>query len=178
MAEQRTLARPYAKAAFEYARDHGQLDAWQRQLGLAAAVAATAAVDRVLGNPSLTAGQQAAAIVDVCGDELSPPLHNFLHILAENRRLRLVPEIAELFAQLKAAAERSVDVDIASAFEIPDHVRERLAGALRQRLDRDVKVRSAVDPSLLGGIVIRAGDTVIDGSVRGRLAKLAEAMNS
>ena len=178
MAELSTLARPYAKAAFEYALDKNGLDQWSSQLATAAAVAADEGMNVVLSNPSLTAAQQAQTLSDVCGDAVSAEVRNFIGILASNKRLALLPEISALFAQYKANQEKTVDVEVVSAFDLADSARDRLAEVLGRKLERQVNVRTSTDSNLLGGVLIRAGDLVIDGSVRGKLDKLAEAMNS
>ena len=178
MAELSTLARPYAKAAFEYAREHGALPQWSEQLATAAAVVTDSDMAALLGKPSLTAAEQAGAIGDVCGEALSAEMGNFLSILAANKRLSLVPEISVLFEQYKANLEKTVDVEVVSAFDLADQTRDKLALVLGKKLERQVNVRTSTDSSLLGGVLIRAGDLVIDGSVRGKLNKLAEAMNS
>ena len=178
MAELSTLARPYARAAFEYARDNSALDAWQEQLGTAAAVTMDPAMQAVLNNPALTAEQQAAQLSDVCGDSLGAEARNYIAILASNKRLPLLPEIYDMFAQFKANQEKSVDVEVISAFDLEQSIQDKLAAVLGKKLEREVKVTSETDADLLGGVLIRAGDLVIDGSVRGRLNKLAEAMNS
>lgn len=178
MAELSTLARPYAKAAFEYALAGANLAGWSKQLGLAAAVAQTEKMVKVLGSPSLTAEQRAKALLDVCGDAFDAKGRNFIEVLAENKRLTLLPEIAVLFEQFKANHEKSVDVDVVSAFPLEPALAERLAQALRTKLQREVTINTSVDESLLGGVLVRAGDVVIDGSVRGRLAKLALAMGA
>lgn len=178
MAEWITLARPYANAAFAYADERNALGDWLRQLQLAAGVAGTDKIKQVIASPSLTSEQLADTLIALCGDELSPPVRNFIRALAANKRLPLLPEIADLFAQLKAQRENSVDVEIASAFPLDSALSERLAQALRGKLQREVTITTAVDKSLLGGVLVRSGDIVIDGSVRGRLEKLAKAMNS
>lgn len=178
MAELSTLARPYARAAFEHARGGSQLSQWSQQLAVAAAVAGDDVMAVVLRNPALTASQQAQMLNDVCGEELSGAAQNFIAILADNKRLPLLPEIHELFEQYKANQEKSVDVEVISAFDLADETRDKLAAVLGKKLEREVKVRTSTDSDLLGGVLIRAGDLVIDGSVRGRLNKLAEAMNS
>jgi F-type H+-transporting ATPase subunit delta len=178
MAELSTLARPYAKAAFEYAREHDALALWSEQLGTVAAAVADEGLSSVLDNPSLTAAAQAQTVTDVCGDALGVEMKNFVSILAENKRLSLLPEIHSQFAQFKANLEKSVDVEVVSAFDLDDSTRDRLADVLGRKLEREVRVSTTTDSSLLGGVLIRAGDLVIDGSVRGRLNKLAEAMNS
>lgn len=178
MAELSTLARPYARAAFEYANSENALSEWLSELQLIAAVVSDEAVQSLLGDPSLTTEKQAEAFVGLMGDDLGESRKRFLHVLAENRRLGLVPNILELFAQLKAQREQSVDVEMVSPFEVPDTVRDRIAQALGKRLEREVVVSTSIDSSLLGGVLIRAGDLVIDGSVRGRLNKLAEALTN
>lgn len=178
MAELSTLARPYARAAFEYAAGANELAAWSAQLALAAAVAATGNMNKLLNSPSLTAQQQAEQFVAVCGDEVSEKVQNFIKVLAENKRLPLLSEISALFEEFKANREKSVEVEVATAFELDAAIQEKLAKALSGKLDREVNLHSFVDKKLLGGVVIRAADMVIDGSIRGRLNKLAEAMNS
>ena len=178
MAELSTLARPYARAAFEYAADANELTQWSEQLATAAAVAATDKMAAVLASPSLTSEQQAEQFLTVCGDELNDKSQNFVKVLAENKRIALLPEIAALFDQFKANREKSVDVEVSSAFELDDAIQEKLAAGLKKNLERDVNLQTVIDKDLLAGVVIRAADVVIDGSVRGRLNKLAEAMNS
>lgn len=178
MAESSTLARPYAKAAFDYAREHSTLAEWSRQLAIASAVASTDKMAKVIESPSLTAQSQAQLLIDVIGEELSPPVANFLRVLADNKRLPLLAEISAQFEQLKAQQEKSVNVEVASAFPLPDELADKLAQALRGKLQREVSINTVIDRTLLGGVVVRAGDIVIDGSVRGRLARLARAMNS
>ena len=178
MAELSTIARPYARAAFEYARDNKQLPLWDEQLATAAAVAADKGLQAALNDPALTAEQQAAILCGVCGDALGAQMCNFIALLAANKRLSLLPEIHSLFAQYKANQEKSVDVEVVSAFDLADAARDKLAAVLGRKLERQVKVRTTTDRSLLGGVLIRAGDLVIDGSVRGRLNKLAAAINS
>ena len=178
MAELTTLARPYAKAAFEHALAGGKLQAWSDMLGLAAAVAQQDGISLLLASPALTTQHKGDAFADVCGENLDESARNFVHVLADNQRLSLLPEIHQLFELMKANQEKSIDVEVATAFPLSGELENKLAEALSAKLDRSVKVQSSVDETLLGGALIRAGDTLIDGSVRGRLAKLAEAMNS
>lgn len=178
MAELNTVARPYTKAAFEYALAEGTLDAWSDMLKLTAAVAQDEHMARVLGNPALTSEQKAQAMLSVCEDSLSAPGRNFIALLAENRRLALLPEILAQFEQLKANQQKSVDIDVTTAFELDEQQQQKLTQAIGAKLGREVKMTSQVDKSILGGVVIRSADLVIDGSVRARLAKLTEAMSS
>jgi len=178
MAELSTLARPYAKAAFEFARDKDALAAWSEQLSTLANVTADDAMEAVLGSPAMTAAQQTETLNEVCGEALGAEVRNFVAILADNKRLTLLPEIYTLYEQHKANQAKSVDVNVVSAFDLEDAIKDKLAKVLSKKLEREVKVTTSTDKSLLGGVLIRAGDLVIDGSVRGRLNKLAEAMNS
>ena len=176
MAELSTLARPYARAAFEYADGENALDAWLSELQLIAAVVAEPAVQTLLGDPARPTAAQAETFVELCGDALGASRKRFVHVLADYRRLGLATQIMEQFAALKAQREQTVDVEMHSPFDVPDEVRARVAKALSKRLQRDVVVNTEIDTSLIGGVLIRAGDLVIDGSVRGRLSKLAEAL--
>ncbi len=108
----------------------------------------------------------------------APKVKNFVSILASNKRLSLLPEIYAQFELLKSNLEKSVDVEVVSAFDLDDAMAAKLAAVLGKKLEREVKVSTSTDNDLIGGVLIRAGDLVIDGSVRGRLNKLAEAMNS
>ncbi|MEX6500608.1 F0F1 ATP synthase subunit delta [Pseudomonas zhanjiangensis] len=178
MAELTTLARPYAKAAFEYAQAHQQLADWSAMLGLAAAVSQDDTMQRVLKAPRLTSTDKATTFIEVCGDKFDAQVRNFIHVVAENDRLALLPSIVELFELYKAEQEKSVDVDVTSAFALSDEQQDKLAKVLSARLGREVRLHAAEDATLIGGVLIRAGDLVIDGSVRGKLAKLAEALKS
>jgi len=177
MAELRTLARPYAKAAFAAAVAGEELQQWAEQLNLLAALAAHEKIAALIGSPTISSGEQATKLSAVAGS-LLPAVDNFLHVLAEYKRLPLLPAVAELFAEFKAERERRIAVNITSAFEVDTQTSERLSNALKQKLERDVDVEVEVDRALLGGVVVRAGDIVIDASIKGRLAKLAESMSS
>ena len=178
MAELNTVARPYTKAAFEFAQEKGTLDQWSKMLSTAAAVASDSAMANVLGNPALTSVQKAGAMVSVCEDYLDDSGKNFIQLLAGNQRLGLLQEINAQFEQLKANLLKSVDIDLTTAYELDEQQQQKLTQALIAMLGRDVTLTSTVDKSILGGVVVRTQDLVIDGSVRARLAKLAEALNS
>ncbi|NNC54878.1 MAG: F0F1 ATP synthase subunit delta [Pseudomonadales bacterium] len=175
MAELRTIARPYAKAAFTAASDSNALTQWESELATLAALARHPKVAQMIGSPTITSEARAQELATLAGD-LTSPMKNFLHVLADNNRLALLPAVAEQFAEYKAEREKRIAVEINSAFEVDDQTSERLSQALKKKLDRDVDVAVALDKSLIGGVVIRAGDIVIDSSVKGRLAKLAETL--
>lgn len=176
MAELNTLARPYAKAVFQQAMADKDLAGWETQIAILSAVCQSENVTKIIASPSITSQQQSEMLVEVCGDVLSEKGRNFVTVLAENKRLRLLPQIQQLFADLKANQERTVDVEISTAFTLGEDIQQKLDDALSKKLERDIRVSTVVDKNLLGGILVRAGDIVIDGSVRGRLAKLAESM--
>src|SRR5690606_4128479 len=176
MAEQATLARPYAKAAFEYALEHNDLERWSRLLGRASAVVADPRVEPLLTNPRVPAAELVDLLAEAAGDALHEQGRSFLATLADNRRLALLPEIAGMFEVMRADVENVADVRVVSAVELNDAQRERLAGALGKRLKRKVRLQCDVDPALIGGAVVRCGDFVIDGSLRSRLERLAGAI--
>ncbi len=178
MAELTTLARPYAKAAFEYALAANKLQSWFDALAVSAAVAEQDQVKKALSSSGLSAAQKASVFVQVCGEQMDEKVKNFIHTLASNKRLALLPYIKELFATMKAQQEKSIEVEVTAAYELSVDLINKLAQALSAKLNRTVSVHSSVDTSLLGGAIIHTGDMVIDGSIRGRLAKLAEAMKS
>jgi len=177
MAELNTVARPYTKAVFEFARDAGTIDAWAKSLHEAAQIASDDVMKSILGNPALTSEQKAAAVITVLAD-LDESGKNFISLLAENNRLALIPEIAAQFEQLKANQQSSVEIDVTTAYELDEQQQQKLTQALSAKLSRDVSLSSTVDKSILGGLVIRTQDLVIDGSVRAKIAKLAEVLNS
>ncbi len=178
MAELATLARPYARAVFDYAVAAGDMQAWSDMLALLAAVAQQPKIEQLCGSPELTNEQQAQAINDVCADQLNDKGRNFVSLLAENGRLPLLPFVAQLYEGFKAQREKTVNVEITSAFPLEDSTEQKLAASLQKKLDRSVSVATTVNSELLGGVIIRTGDMVIDASVRGKLAKLGEAIVS
>ena len=173
MIEPTTLARPYARAAFEHARAAGDLAAWQAALSELAAITAESKVAAAMRDPNQTAAQRAATLSGLAGDAVPLAVANLLAIMADNGRLSLLPEVAMLFDQLKQAVESTVAVHVTSAYPLSDAETQQLADTMKEKLARSITLTSETDPSLLGGALIRADDLVIDGSVRGRLNKLA-----
>jgi F-type H+-transporting ATPase subunit delta len=173
MSQALTLARPYARAAFAIAREGGAYAPWSDALGFAARVAADPKVALLLGNPKLTDADAVALLLPDGGDE---NFGRFLALLADNRRLVLLPEIAGLYQQLRAEAEGIVKATVTSAAVLPLAELDTIKAALRRRFGREVEVETAVDDSLIGGAVIVAGDVVIDGSLRGKLERLQSAL--
>ena len=178
MATINTLARPYAKAAFEFASAAKQNDAWSNMLALSAAFVESPEVIAQLRNPALTRDRKAEVLVQLCAEGIDESFRNFVVALGENDRLELLPTVRDQFEMLKAEAERSLDVEVETAHELSAEQLQTLAAVLSKRLDRTVQPTPIVNPALIGGLIIRAGDLVIDGSVRGKLNQLAEALKS
>ena len=177
MAETITIARPYGRATFEYAQARkGGLKKWSEMLSMASAVVADPAMQAVLDDPARSSDEKAGVLLEVCGDALTKASANFIKLLAENRRLNLLPQIQEVYEELRAEAEKTVEAELVSAFPVDDAQRDRIAQALSKRLQRDVNLSCSVDESLIGGAIIRAGDLIIDGSAQGALDKLATAL--
>jgi F-type H+-transporting ATPase subunit delta len=171
-----TLARPYARAAFSLARALSRLPPWSASLGFAAQVALDSRVQSLLGHPALTADDAVALLsppADAAGDEM---FGNYLAVLADAGRLQLLPEIAALYEQQRAEAEHVVKATITSATVLDAAEVAKLHDALKKRFGSEVEIATAVDPELIGGAVIDAGDVVIDGSLRNKLARLESAL--
>jgi len=176
MAELITLARPYAKAAFEYAVEQNALAPWCEFLHAAASITLDSRVAACLLDPRVSKQQLFDLYCDVLAEGLRESMQNFLHLLLDNNRLQALPDIISLFEVLRADYEKTVDVDVRSFLPLEPEQEQRLAQALKERLQRDVSLHIEVDKNLLGGTVIRAKDLVIDGSARSKLARMAEQM--
>ncbi|MBG6246341.1 F0F1 ATP synthase subunit delta [Candidatus Symbiopectobacterium sp. 'North America'] len=167
MSEFVTVARPYAKAAFDFAVEHQAVERWQNMLAFAALLSGAMA-------PNLLA----STFIDVCGDQLDESGQNLIKVMAENGRLLVLPEVLEQFAQLRAAQESTVDVEVTSASALSEPQLDKITSAMEKRLSRKVKLNCKIDKSVVAGVVICAGDMVIDGSIRGRLERLADVLQS
>ena len=173
MADKTTIARPYAKAAFQEAQQDKRLGPWSAALTTAAAVVKDPRVHDLLGNPAVTNADLAKMVMDLAGSDLDEHGRNFVQTLAENRRLGYLPEISTLFDELKDEAEGVIDVTVTSAAPLQDSQRDALSSALQRRLKRQIRLHCHTDPALIGGAILQAGDLVIDGSVRSRLDRIA-----
>lgn len=172
MAEFLTLARPYAKAAFAYASEQNAVDSWSTALQLLSAAVQDEAFSAYLNRPELTPAEQVGLFAKVLGNEQTAAVSNFLTLLADNGRLALLPEIETEYEQLKSQNNKTVDVVIESAFPLDSVQEQKLAHALEKRLNSAVKVTVEVNPALIAGVVIRAGDQVIDDSALNKLEKM------
>ena len=186
MTESSNIARPYARAVFELAAQQKDLAGWSARLELLAAITADADVVRLAGNPRVSAGQLEELILGVAADtllaaatdKLNEQAVNLVKLLVRNGRIGVLPEIARAYAALRAEAENTVAAEIITAAEIDARQRAQFTTALQAKLGRTVKLEFAVDRELVGGAVVRAGDWVIDGSVRAQLEQLVGALRA
>ena len=178
MSEFTTAARPYAKAAFEVAQAESKQSDWSDAIQLLDAVVCNEDFASVIDSPDMGATAKGDILIDICADKLSDTQKNFVKVLAENGRLALMPEIAVLFEALKAEAESTVEATATSAFPLSDAQVKSMTEALKKKLGCDVSLTTEVDESLIGGVVIRAGDLVIDGSTQAKIASLTQAVSS
>lgn len=176
MSERLTIARPYAKAVFALARQADSLAATSTALQRAATVVVDPQVHELLDNPRVTPEQLAKLVSDIA--QFDDTGRNFVSLLAQNRRLGFLPEIAALFEQMKAEVENAVDVEVHAATQPTSDQLARFAAVLQKKLGRQVRLHTQIDDSLLGGAVLRAGDLVIDGSIKGRLERLATELTA
>ena len=176
MAENSTIARPYAQAAFDIAKEKGDLKSWSDMLQLIAAVTSDAVMNDMISNPAIEREKVVEIIVDVCGDKLNDLAKNFVKVLADNGRLNIVAEVALGYEEHRAEAEKTVESEVTSAFPLSDAQIKSMTEALKKRLGREVTLNTSVDETIVGGAIIRAGDLMIDGSVSGQLDKLATSL--
>jgi F-type H+-transporting ATPase subunit delta len=174
MAELATLARPYAKAAFKFAKEQKASRQWSNMLAFSAAAINDVDVASILDNPQLTADQQAETFIRVCGDQLDDSGKNFIRQLTQNKRLTVLPQIAILYEALLAEEERKQDVELVSAYALSAEEENSLKSSLEKKLGKEINLQSRIDKALIGGVIVRAGDMVIDGSVRGKLQQLSQ----
>ena len=177
MSELTTVARPYAKAAFEFAVEAKAIDNWLTQLTFAAEVAKDETIKGFLSGGT-SVEQVQTLFLNVCGEQVDSNGQNFLKVMAENERLLVLPQVLEQFIALKADFDQEVSVDVTSAVEVTAEQKTTLSAALEKRLARKVKLNCTVDASIVSGLIIQAGDMVIDGSIKGKLSRLATSLQS
>ncbi|MDD2914575.1 MAG: F0F1 ATP synthase subunit delta [Gallionella sp.] len=176
MAESITIARPYAQAAFEEAQKLADLKGWSDALLSLADAVCHPEVHAVVTSPRVAKAQLESLMDGLLGNQATPQQRNFVRVLAENQRLLVLPEIAASFEILRAEAEKTVNVVVESAFEVSVAQQEKIVKSLKARMGREIKLVCSINKELLGGVVIRAGDKVIDGSARTRLGEMANAL--
>lgn len=173
MAEKSTVARPYAEAIFDLAMEQSKLQDWSDMLAYAAAVASNEDMAQLIGNTNVNKRQMAELFTGICAKQINAEGQNMIKLLVENRRLNVLAEIAQQFETLKAEAEKTIEAEVVSAFEVSKKQQSLIAEKLKSRLGREVTLTCRVDESLLGGVVIKADDLVIDGSSIGQIRKLS-----
>ena len=177
MADLITIARPYAKAAFDFAVEKNDVDQWLEMITFIGQIASNDAVVKLL--KATTASNEAADLmIKLGGEQLNEYGQNLIKVLAQNERLLVLPEVSELFAKYFDEYNKQVDADITSATELNDAQQAALAASLEKRLARKVKLNVSIDKSLVAGVIIRVGDLLIDGSVRGKLNRLGSQLQS
>ncbi len=177
MSELTTVARPYAKAAFDFAVENADIAKWQEMLVFAGEVASNSEMHSILAS-AMAPEKLADLFVAICEEQLNTQGQNFIRVLAENNRLSVLPNIATQFIALKAEHDKEIDVDVTSAVKLSKTQEKSISAALEKRLARKVKLICNVDPALVAGIIIKAGDTVIDGSVNSKLNRLSDALQA
>jgi F-type H+-transporting ATPase subunit delta len=176
MADDVTLARPYAVAAFERAKDTGTLEKWSEMLALLAAIGSDADMKALSASPKVPAEKLTALVNELGGEHFNAEGQNFVRLLVENGRLGVAAQIATTFEDLRARAEQRIEVRVISAYALGAKYKELIGQTMSQRLGREVNVTAEIDRALIAGVIIRAGDVVIDASARGRLAKFGQAL--
>lgn len=177
MSEFVTVARPYAKAAFDFAVENQSIDRWQHMLAFAAVVTRNEQMAELLSG-AVAPEALSKTFIAVGGDEFDEHGQNFIRVMAENGRLVVLPAVLQQFIELRAAFESTIDVEVLSSSALSDEQQANIVAAMEKRLSRKVKLNCKIDKSVLAGVIIRAGDMVIDGSVRGRLERLADVLQS
>jgi len=178
MAEKSTIARPYAQAAFDLAKDSNDLKSWSEMLQFLAAVIKDDAMAAMIHNPKFQTQDLIDIVLKITGDRLNKSAQNFVRVVAANKRLNVLPEIAEIYEAHRANEEGTIDAEVISAFELSDAQKKNLVDGLKKRLGREINLSTKIDESLIGGSIVRAGDMVIDGSVTGQLEKLAHKLTA
>lgn len=178
MGELTTLARPYAIAVYKRAKDTGTMEQWAESLAFLSTVMEDEQMARAVSNPKLGRSQFSEAFLDLCRSHLANEAENFVRILIENHRLPLVRYILELYQQYKANDEGYAEIDVHTAYPLDGGDESRLTSVLERALKKRTRLSVTVDPSLIGGVYVRAGDFVIDASVRGQIERLAKRLCS
>jgi F-type H+-transporting ATPase subunit delta len=176
MSELATLARPYAAAVFKRAKETYATAKWSQSLAFMSAVLKNEDISVVIDNPKVSKQRLSALMLDICQEHVNQENENFLKLLVHNNRLGLLPSIAELFEAYKAEDEGYVDVEVSTAYTLSKDAKQDVTTTLEKTLGKKIHMNVTVDKSLIGGILVRAGDRVIDGSIRGRLQQLAKRL--
>ncbi|MEN8213236.1 MAG: F0F1 ATP synthase subunit delta [Pseudomonadota bacterium] len=174
--EASTIARPYAEAIFARAKESGSLDQWSEMLDFVASLMQDRAMQQLVKEPGHGKTQIADLIIEIGGGKLTEEERNLVRLLAENGRLQIIPEIAARYESMKDSERGELDVEVATAFPLGEAQQQSIATLLKNKLGREIRITSSEEPALIGGVLIRAGDLVIDSSVQGQLNKLANEL--
>lgn len=177
MSELTTVARPYAKAAFDFAQENKALDKWAEMLEFSAAVAENEQVAELITG-AMAPESVADTFIKICDEQLDTNGQNFIKVLAENQRLVTLSEVYKQYIELCAEATKEIAVEVTSATKLTKAQQTKISAKLEKRLERKVKLNCSVEPSLIAGMIIRAGDLVIDNSVRHQISRLSDAIQS
>lgn len=178
MAEALTIARPYAEAVFRLAKAGNSLPVWSGMLKFTAVVADDKRIRVLLGNPEVSTKRLGELLLDICGDKLSNEGRNFMLLLVESKRVEVLPEVSELFEQLKTQHEGVLEAKVASAFAMTDVQLKDLVAGLESKFKRKIEAKVNINPELIGGVKVEIGDEVFDASVRGKLEAMSVALKS
>ena len=176
MAEAITVARPYAVAAWRHAEVEGNTDLWAEMLVFMANVVSDETMSRIVGDPRVGEERLSQLMLDICGGRINETAESFIRLLVDNGKLSLLPEISSVFTQLKSEAGGAVDATLLTAFPVNAKFEQAISAAMQKKLNREVNFKTEEDKSLLGGVVIRVGDMVIDASVKGQIESLASQL--
>lgn len=176
MSQAITTARPYAQAAFDAALKLSDLKGWSEAILSLAEATNHPDVQAIISSPRIAKAKVESLMLGLLGDKAKPQLQSFVRVLVEKRRIAELPEIAVAFESLRAEEEKTANVVVESAFELTVKQQETISLSMKKSLGRDIKLVCNVNKDLLGGVVIRTGDKVIDGSARTRLAEMATAL--
>jgi F-type H+-transporting ATPase subunit delta len=176
MSELATLARPYAAAVFKRAKETESTVNWSESLAFISAVLSDKDISAVIDNPKISNERLSALMLDICQGQLDREGENFLKLLVQNNRLTLIPYIEKIFEEYKAADEGYVEVEVFTAFAFSEEENLKFASSLEKKLSKKVHMNITVDKSLIGGVLVRAGDRVIDGSIRGQLQHMQKVL--
>jgi len=177
MAEITTIARPYAKAAFDFAIEKNAVDSWAEMLNFAAMVSENETIKPLLSG-ALASNQLAELFIGVCGEQVNEQGQNLLKVMAENGRLEALPAVSQLFVELRNEWAKEIEANLVSATELTAEQQQDICVSLEKRLTRKIKLNCSTDASLIAGLIITAGDLVIDGSVRGKVSRLSDTLQS
>jgi F-type H+-transporting ATPase subunit delta len=176
MSEAITIARPYAVAAYRHAKSEDKLDLWSDMLEFMSSVVSDTTLAAIIADPRVESSRLATLMLDICGGRLNTTAENFVRLLVENDKLGLMPDIYMVFNDMKAEESGTINAELIAAYPVNAKFEQAIGAAMKRRLNRDVSFTTNIDKSLIGGVVIRAGDMVIDASIRGQIESLASEL--